>query len=50
MVGVPDSGVQLDVFQLVGLPLIVNCLAGFNSSAVAYGKGVERLIYHVGTS
>ncbi|KAJ0096546.1 hypothetical protein Patl1_27388 [Pistacia atlantica] len=28
---------QLDVFQLVGLPLIENCLAGFNSSAVAYG-------------
>ncbi|XP_031263559.1 kinesin-like protein KIN-12B isoform X2 [Pistacia vera] len=41
---------QLDVFQLVGLPLFENCLAGFNSSVFAYGQGVERLIYHVGTS
>ncbi|KAJ0039564.1 hypothetical protein Pint_26714 [Pistacia integerrima] len=29
---------ELDVFQLVGLPLIENCLAGFNSSVVAYGE------------
>ncbi|KAJ0079124.1 hypothetical protein Patl1_23625 [Pistacia atlantica] len=35
---------QLDVFQLVGLPLIENCLAGFNSLVFAYGQGVERLI------
>ncbi|KAJ0097304.1 hypothetical protein Patl1_27396 [Pistacia atlantica] len=28
---------SLDVLQLVGLPLIGNCLAGFNSSVVAYG-------------
>ncbi|KAJ0043965.1 hypothetical protein Pint_17771 [Pistacia integerrima] len=27
---------QLDVFQLVGLALIENCLAGFNSSVFAY--------------
>ncbi|XP_031250990.1 kinesin-like protein KIN-12B isoform X2 [Pistacia vera] len=35
---------QLDVFQLVGLALIENCLAGFNSSVFAYRQGVERLI------
>ncbi|XP_031263558.1 kinesin-like protein KIN-12A isoform X1 [Pistacia vera] len=29
---------QLDVFQLVGLPLFENCLAGFNSSVFAYGE------------
>ncbi|KAJ0095369.1 hypothetical protein Patl1_15761 [Pistacia atlantica] len=36
---------QMDVFQLVvGLPLIENCLTGFNCSVFAYGQGVERLI------
>ncbi|KAJ0015026.1 hypothetical protein Pint_20842 [Pistacia integerrima] len=29
---------QLDVFQLVGLPLIENCLAGFTSLVFAYGQ------------
>lgn len=29
---------QLDVFQLVGVPLVENCLAGFNSSVFAYGQ------------
>ncbi|EEF45998.1 Carboxy-terminal kinesin, putative [Ricinus communis] len=35
---VPDSGVQLDIFHLVGAPLVENCLAGFNSSVFAYGQ------------
>ena len=30
--------VQLDIFQLVGAPLVENCLAGFNSSVFAYGQ------------
>ncbi|CAI8618538.1 unnamed protein product [Vicia faba] len=29
---------QLDVFELVGVPLVENCLAGFNSSVFAYGQ------------
>ncbi|KAH7573360.1 hypothetical protein ACOSQ2_007259 [Xanthoceras sorbifolium] len=29
---------QLDVFQLIGVPLVENCLAGFNSSVFAYGQ------------
>lgn len=29
---------QHDIFQLVGLPLVENCLAGFNSSIFAYGQ------------
>ncbi|XP_009627869.1 kinesin-like protein KIN-12B [Nicotiana tomentosiformis] len=29
---------QLDIFQLVGAPLVENCLAGFNSSVFAYGQ------------
>ncbi|KAJ7957285.1 Kinesin-like protein [Quillaja saponaria] len=29
---------QLDIFQLVGVPLVENCLAGFNSSVFAYGQ------------
>ncbi|RRT78357.1 hypothetical protein B296_00013716, partial [Ensete ventricosum] len=27
-----------DIFRLVGLPLVENCLAGFNSSIFAYGQ------------
>lgn len=30
--------VQLDIFQLVGSPLVENCLSGFNSSVFAYGQ------------
>lgn len=33
----PES-TQLDIFQLVGAPLVENCLAGFNSSVFAYGQ------------
>uniref|UniRef100_A0A803LTH2 Kinesin motor domain-containing protein n=1 Tax=Chenopodium quinoa TaxID=63459 RepID=A0A803LTH2_CHEQI len=33
-----DSGVKLDIFQLVGAPLVENCIAGFNSSVFAYGQ------------
>ncbi|KAI8004435.1 Kinesin-like protein KIN-12B [Camellia lanceoleosa] len=29
---------QLDIFRLVGAPLVENCLAGFNSSVFAYGQ------------
>ena len=29
---------QVDIFQLVGAPLVENCLAGFNSSVFAYGQ------------
>ncbi|XWS35217.1 hypothetical protein CRYUN_Cryun21dG0107100 [Craigia yunnanensis] len=29
---------QLDIFQLVGAPLVENCLVGFNSSVFAYGQ------------
>lgn len=29
---------QHDIFQLVGVPLVENCLAGFNSSIFAYGQ------------
>nr|XP_009416596.1 PREDICTED: kinesin-like protein KIN-12B [Musa acuminata subsp. malaccensis] len=29
---------QEDIFRLVGLPLVENCLAGFNSSIFAYGQ------------
>ncbi|XP_057959984.1 kinesin-like protein KIN-12B [Malania oleifera] len=29
---------QLDIFQLVGAPLVEHCLAGFNSSVFAYGQ------------
>ncbi|KAL8172233.1 hypothetical protein V2J09_024037 [Rumex salicifolius] len=28
----------MDIFQLVGAPLVENCLAGFNSSVFAYGQ------------
>ncbi|XP_077219208.1 kinesin-like protein KIN-12B isoform X2 [Tasmannia lanceolata] len=29
---------QQDIFELVGVPLVENCLAGFNSSIFAYGQ------------
>ncbi|KAL3829272.1 hypothetical protein ACJIZ3_018074 [Penstemon smallii] len=29
---------QIDIFELIGAPLIENCLAGFNSSVFAYGQ------------
>ncbi|KAI4317414.1 hypothetical protein L6164_025283 [Bauhinia variegata] len=29
---------QGDIFELVGVPLVENCLAGFNSSVFAYGQ------------
>ncbi|KAL4561069.1 hypothetical protein LXL04_033231 [Taraxacum kok-saghyz] len=32
------SANQMDIFQLVGAPLVENCLAGFNSSIFAYGQ------------
>lgn len=36
---VADAGsAQQDIFHLVGVPLVENCLAGFNSSIFAYGQ------------
>ncbi|KAK4754415.1 hypothetical protein SAY87_002519 [Trapa incisa] len=36
---VADAGAsQFDIFELVGGPLVENCLAGFNSSIFAYGQ------------
>ncbi|XP_047319264.1 kinesin-like protein KIN-12B [Impatiens glandulifera] len=36
---IADTGsTQQDIFQLVGAPLVENCLAGFNSSVFAYGQ------------
>jgi hypothetical protein len=35
---------QLDLFQLVGAPLVENCLAGFNSSVFAYGQVTSQLV------
>ncbi|OWM84249.1 hypothetical protein CDL15_Pgr011634 [Punica granatum] len=32
------AATQLDIFELVGAPLVENCLAGFNSSIFAYGQ------------
>lgn len=32
------ASTQEDVFKLVGLPLVENCLSGFNSSIFAYGQ------------
>ncbi|KAK1356399.1 Phragmoplast-associated kinesin-related protein [Heracleum sosnowskyi] len=32
------TSTQLDIFQLVGAPLVENCLAGFNNSVFAYGQ------------
>ncbi|PKA47415.1 Kinesin-like protein KIN12B [Apostasia shenzhenica] len=32
------SSTQQDIFQIVGLPVVENCLAGFNSSIFAYGQ------------
>ncbi|XP_024986608.1 kinesin-like protein KIN-12A [Cynara cardunculus var. scolymus] len=32
------ASTQVDIFQLVGAPLVENCLSGFNSSVFAYGQ------------
>ncbi|KAI3688395.1 hypothetical protein L1987_82107 [Smallanthus sonchifolius] len=32
------TSTQVDIFDLVGAPLVENCLAGFNSSVFAYGQ------------
>lgn len=36
---------QLDIFQLVGAPLVENCMAGFNSSVFAYGQVCFHLCF-----
>uniref|UniRef100_A0A0E0GZF6 Kinesin motor domain-containing protein n=1 Tax=Oryza nivara TaxID=4536 RepID=A0A0E0GZF6_ORYNI len=33
-----EVSTQEDIFKLVGLPLVENCLSGFNSSIFAYGQ------------
>ncbi|KAJ4968278.1 hypothetical protein NE237_014979 [Protea cynaroides] len=33
-----SSATQQDIFQLVGAPLVENCLSGFNSAIFAYGQ------------
>ncbi|KAK9141043.1 hypothetical protein Scep_010724 [Stephania cephalantha] len=38
----PESS-QQDIYQLMGAPLVENCLAGFNSSIFAYGQQSARL-------
>ncbi|KAL4591147.1 hypothetical protein LXL04_004097 [Taraxacum kok-saghyz] len=32
------TSTQVDTFQMVGAPLVENCIAGFNSSVFAYGQ------------
>ncbi|KAL4591136.1 hypothetical protein LXL04_004086 [Taraxacum kok-saghyz] len=32
------TSTQVDIFQMVGAPLVENCIAGFNSSVFAYGQ------------
>lgn len=34
---------QSDIFELVGAPLVENCLAGFNSSVFAYGQVYDHV-------
>ncbi|KAK9683136.1 hypothetical protein RND81_10G119000 [Saponaria officinalis] len=36
---------RLDIFQLVGSPLVENCLAGFNTSVFAYGQSGSGKTY-----
>ncbi|KAI7738949.1 hypothetical protein M8C21_007338, partial [Ambrosia artemisiifolia] len=38
---------QVDIFNLVGAPLVENCLAGFNSSVFAYGQTGSGKTYTV---
>ncbi|GAA0175608.1 microtubule binding motor protein [Lithospermum erythrorhizon] len=38
---------QADIFQVVGAPLVENCLAGFNSSVFAYGQTGSGKTYTV---
>lgn len=40
----------MDIFELVGAPLVENCLAGFNSSVFAYGQVYHNLSVYVLTS
>jgi hypothetical protein len=37
------------MFQLVGAPLVENCLAGFNSSVFAYGQVASQSVLLVPT-
>ncbi|KAJ0555289.1 putative plus-end-directed kinesin ATPase [Helianthus annuus] len=41
------TSTQVDIFSLVGAPLVENCLAGFNSSVFAYGQTGSGKTYTV---
>ena len=32
------NSTQKDIFEMIGLPLVENCMGGFNSSIFAYGQ------------
>ncbi|GJU63252.1 kinesin-like protein KIN-12B [Tanacetum coccineum] len=38
---------SMDIFELVGAPLVENCLAGFNSSIFAYGQSGSGKTYTI---
>ena len=37
------GGFQEDVFQLIGVPLVKNALAGYNTSILSYGQVLFRI-------
>ncbi|KAL0358436.1 UNVERIFIED_CONTAM: Kinesin-like protein KIN-12B [Sesamum angustifolium] len=45
-----EDGGNSDIFELVGAPLVENCLAGFNSSVFAYGQTGSGKTYTIGSS
>lgn len=38
--------IQEDVFQLVGVPLVKNALAGYNASILSYGQVILDLCFN----
>jgi len=36
---------QEDVFQLVGVPLVKNALAGYNTAILSYGQVIYRMCF-----
>nr|GEY01429.1 kinesin-like protein KIN12B isoform X2 [Tanacetum cinerariifolium] len=42
-----ETSTQMDIFELVGAPLVENCLAGFNSSIFAYGQSGSGKTYTI---
>ncbi|KAG0571459.1 hypothetical protein KC19_VG013000 [Ceratodon purpureus] len=41
------SWVQEELFQVIGLPMVDNCMAGYNSCLFAYGQ-VSPICWHFG--